>query len=424
MIMPTVTGSELIKKLPQPVITILQLAGKTAQSNGVPVYMVGGIVRDLLLERPNTDIDIMVEGDAMAFADSLAVPLKLKPVKHSRFGTATFKLDGYRIDLATCRSESYSRPGALPSVKPGDIRDDLLRRDFTINAMALCINPGRLGALTDHTGGLHDLKDRLIRILHDNSFIDDATRIMRAVRYEQRLGFKLEKKTQALLLRDLEMLDTISGDRLRRELFLWLAEERPWRIVQRAGALGVLGRLHPSLEWHPAMRMAFIKASRLKPPASLSLLLCLLTYHHDEEPLNELLLRLNLVGTRYDLACNQTLQLRHKFDELENKDLSRSDIYYLLEGYALESIQACLLCSTSPTVVKRLKLYLNVLRHVKPLLNGRDLANLGVKEGRIVGRMLKELLTARLNGRTKTRKAEKLLAARLLAGFIKPGMQP
>ena len=209
---------EIEARLPGPVIQLVRTAGRTAARCGFNSYLVGGIVRDILLNRPPADIDIMVDGDAVRLAGEMARQADGKLTIHKAFGTATFKLGNCRVDLSTCRGETYDRPGALPKVKPGDIRQDLFRRDFSINALAICINPGRFGLLIDYYGGSQDLADKLIRISHAKSFQDDATRIMRAVRYEQRLDFKLEHNTLKLLRRDLDMLDTISSDRLKREV--------------------------------------------------------------------------------------------------------------------------------------------------------------------------------------------------------------
>src|SRR4030043_511001 len=208
-------STQLEKYLPPPILALAKIAGREASELGLGLNLVGGVVRDLFLGRANFDFDLVVEGDAIELARKLAKDSQAKLTVHSRFGTAKITYPGFSLDLATARNETYSQPGALPTVKPGSLKDDLIRRDFSINAMALHLNPQRFGELIDLYKGKDDLEHRLIRILHPNSFIDDATRILRAIRYEQRLGFKLETETEKLLRRDVTMLDTISGDRIR-----------------------------------------------------------------------------------------------------------------------------------------------------------------------------------------------------------------
>ena len=202
----------------------MRLAGELAQKRGQKLYLVGGVVRDLLLGRENFDLDLVVEGDAIALAQELAEARQCKLVTHQRFGTAKLTWDGGSADLATARSETYAKACALPTVNPSTIRDDLLRRDFTINAMAVALTPDLYGQLLDLYGGLSDLEGKLVRVLHGKSFIDDATRIWRAIRYEQRLSFHLESETLELVKRDAGYLKKVSGDRIRHELELILKE--------------------------------------------------------------------------------------------------------------------------------------------------------------------------------------------------------
>ena len=177
----------LEERLPPDLVGCIRKAGETAAERGEQLYLVGGAVRDMLLGRGTLDIDLVVEGNAISLAETLAGQLGGKVTAHSRFGTATLKRDNKSIDFVTARSEVYQKPGALPQVQPGSITDDLARRDFSINAMAVALHPERSGELIDLYGGIEDLKNKSIRVLHEKSFTDDATRIWRAVRYEQRL---------------------------------------------------------------------------------------------------------------------------------------------------------------------------------------------------------------------------------------------
>ena len=199
--MPDITNlsSQIEKQLPVELVTFIQRAGKTAASQGQGLYLVGGVVRDLLLGQTNFDLDLVVEGNAIELAQQLVEINHGKITPHPRFNTAKLQWNKWSVDLATARSETYAKPGALPTVTPGSINNDLFRRDFTINAMAIELNPSHYGELIDLYGGRDDLEHKLIRVLHEKSFIDDATRIWRGLRYEQRLDFQLEPTTLKLL---------------------------------------------------------------------------------------------------------------------------------------------------------------------------------------------------------------------------------
>ena len=222
----------------------------------------------------------MVEGDAVGLAGEFAEKTGVNYPLISMFNTAKIVLGKWTIDIAMARTETYAKPGALPVVTPGTIKTDLFRRDFTVNAMAICLNPDKYGELIDLYGGMKDLNSKFIRILHENSFIDDATRIWRAIRYEQRLGFQIEPDTLRLLKRDVPLLKTVGGYRLRRELELVLKEKEPEKALLRADKLGVLKELHPSLkadEWLVSKFRAARQSSDATPDFYLGLLTCRLT---------------------------------------------------------------------------------------------------------------------------------------------------
>ena len=398
--------SQLEKYLPPPVLALVKIAGREASELGLGLYIIGGVVRDLFLGRANFDFDLVVEGDAIKLAQKMARDSQAKLTVHSRFGTAKINYPGFSLDLATARSETYSKPGALPTVKPGALKDDLIRRDFSINAMAMRLNPQRFGELIDLYHSKDDLEHRLIRILHPNSFIDDATRILRAIRYEQRLGFTLEAETEKLLRRDVTMLDTISGDRIRHELELILKEDSPELIFKRAGELGVLHQLYSSLKGTGWPSEMFSKARQADIRASLSTLyLCLLIYNLTDKENEEFISRLNFPKNSAQ-AMRQTLQLRAQLHSLANSQLKPSDIYQSLHSYTTTAIQANALASESPIASQHLQLYLKKLRYVKTLLSGKDLKRMGIPSGPRIGEILNALHKARFNGEVRTRKEE------------------
>ena len=280
-------ADKIEKTLPVELAALTKQAAAIAAGKNLPLYLVGGIVRDLMLWHSSVDLDLVVEGDATAFAKEFTRKVGGTLTIHKMFNTAKVTRDNLTVDIAMARTETYAKPGALPVVTPGTLKTDLFRRDFTINAMAICLSPDRYGELIDLYRGLKDLNGKAIRILHENSFIDDATRIWRAIRYEQRLGFQIEPGTLRLLKRDVNLLKTVGGYRLRRELELVLKEKEPEKALVRADKLGVLKALHPSIkadEWLVSRFQTARDEGRVTPDFYLGLLTCRL----NEEDLKQI----------------------------------------------------------------------------------------------------------------------------------------
>ncbi|MEE9400346.1 MAG: CCA tRNA nucleotidyltransferase, partial [Dehalococcoidales bacterium] len=371
---------------------------------------------DLLLERTNYDLDLVVEGDAINLARELASINQGKIITHDRFGTAKLQWDKWSVDLATARSETYIKPGALPTVKPGSINEDLFRRDFTINAMAIELNSSRYGQFLDLYQGGQDLTHKLVRVLHEKSFIDDATRIWRGLRYEQRLDFQLEADTQRRLKRDIPYLDTISGDRIRHEVELVLKEEYPEKVLRRAEELGVLPKLHPALKGSDWLAERFGQARKLSSPdlPSVELYLALLVYPLTNEENEQLVSYLRLPKLTAQ-TLRDTIELKSKLKPLESPGITPSRIYSLLSGGSATAIVANSLASDSPLVRQRLDLFLSELRYVKTALIGGDLKKMGVAPGPRLKEILTRLLDAKRDGEITTRQDEIDLVNRWLA---------
>ena len=408
------------KQLPAELKGFMQEAGKVAQGRGMGLYLVGGVVRDMLLGRANLDLDLVVEGDAIALAQEMADAIHGKIVIHPRFGTARVQWDKWRVDLATTRSETYARPGALPTVHPNSLRTDLFRRDFTVNAMAVELGPARYGELVDIYGGIADLERRLIRVLHDRSFIDDTTRIWRALRYEQRLDFQIEPDTMELIGHGLPMLEAISGDRIRHELELVLREELPERALRRAGGLGVLSKLHPSLKadgWL-AEKFALARAQASPDLPSTAVYLSLLMYRLSESELDRVLSYLR--STRLiKQALRDTVGLKDELDILASAELKPSGIYSLLQDYATAALTATQIAAESAVVRERIDLFLRKLRHVKPVLSGGDLIKMGIAPGHRIKEILRSLRQARLDGKVSSKQDEERLVEGWGGGGLK-----
>jgi len=238
-----------LSRIDKRILKVIRDLGRAADRRGLRAYIVGGIVRDIILGRKNLDIDIVTEGPAIPFARSVAKAAGAKMTVYPQFGTATLQWPfGLRLDFVAARQEFYPHPGALPGVRPGTLKDDLFRRDFTVNAMAVCLNKDGWGQLVDEFGGLPDLREKKIRVLHQRSFIDDPTRILRAVRFEQRLCFHIEPWTLGLLkqalrpacLREEKVFDNVKPPRYFTEFKKMLAEARPQQHLTRLKALGAL----------------------------------------------------------------------------------------------------------------------------------------------------------------------------------------
>jgi tRNA nucleotidyltransferase (CCA-adding enzyme) len=383
------------------------------------VYLVGGTVRDILLGEPNFDVDIAVEGDAIGLARSVADALDGRVRAHSKFGTAVVVYgDDQRIDVVTARTEFYDAPAALPSVEHATIREDLFRRDFTINAMAVSLKGEDFGRLVDPFHGRRDLEAKTIRVLHNLSFIDDPTRIFRAIRYESRYGFSMDEHSQRLARGTIEMglVGDLSSARLRDELIALLEEGDAGASVLRLAELGGGGAIHPHLAADeeavellerlrelneryrtgiPAWRLAFETLARRMPPNEIyDWLQRLKVQRRDAERI------------AWAVTVGPRLVERLRGDTPEP-----AEIVALAEPYAPDApLFALALADPDP-----LHEYFERLRDVRLEVSGADLAKLGVGESPQVGEILAELRRRKLNGQLDGRESE-LAAARELIG--------
>ena len=399
-------------------LSILRCLRRRALKYTLAVYLVGGPVRDVLVGLPIKDLDFVVEGDGPAVARELAAELGGEVLVHARFGTATLVLSENRADFVTARRESYPKPAALPVVSTGDISDDLARRDFAINALALSLNESQPQVLDCH-GGLDDIRRGLVRTLHPNSFIDDPTRIFRAVRYEQRLEFKIEDETLAQLRSATAQghLASLTSDRLRHELERILQEEKPELPLGRLTKLGVLAAIHPSLgDDQTADRLAAVAAGKseqgsipgqdagIKPLIFISALAYLLSTGEGEAVIQ----RLNMPAI-WAQVVRDTIQIREMESKLAAAALPRSELARLLGRFCTEALLTASLLTGAPIAAQRLEVYLNELRFAGPALDGHDLLAMGVPEGPAVGQVLRELRDAKLNGQVSTEAEERRL---------------
>ena len=410
MFEPEVLKTKLNRTLGQLRSDILSEVVEIGAEYSVPIYLVGGAVRDLLMGKPVVDLDITVERDASTVAHALAAKLSGRVVYRSQFGTFKVEMTGESVDLVTSRRETYRRPGALPTVSPSSIDDDLQRRDFTINAMALRLAPEPV-VILDPCKGQDDIRSRTIRVLHDGSFRDDATRMLRAIRYEQRLSFRLSHEMEALLMSSVSYLDTISGDRLRREVSIIFKEEKAPAILLRAARLGLLAALYRHLpsEEELERRLSAIQASaHTGNPRSY---LALLAGTMSESEAEGFIQRLKMPPSEAK-TVRDTVKARTTVASLD-PNASPSRIVAALQGLDPYALRVTALLSQGEASSGLALRYLNEWRHMKPRLNGRDLARLGIPQGPRVGLLLERLRDARIKGEVSTREEEEALVRRL-----------
>lgn len=430
-----ISGEELLKgtslmknvaslmkdRLPEKVVETLKKVGPVAEGLGYSAYLVGGIVRDILLGYENLDIDIVIEGDGIAFANRFAEELSARVKSHQKFGTAVILLpDGLKLDIATARTEYYKSPGALPTVEISSIKKDLYRRDFTINSLAIKLNPKDYGTLVDFFGGQRDLKDKVIRILHNLSFIEDPTRVFRAIRFEQRFNFRIGKHTANLIKTAVKMdlFYKLSGPRLYGELVLIFSEAEPLKALKRMAEFDLLRFIHPRLNLTKGITALF---EDIQETLSWFKLLFLerkiekwLVYFMgmmDELKDNEVVevcnrlsiperLKEKLIKGRQD-----TKAILYEF--FKDKKMRPSRIYRLLKPISLE-ILLFMMAKARDEISKRyISLYLTELQKVNISLSGKDLKALGIEPGPLYREILDRLLNGRLNGEIRSKEEEK-----------------
>lgn len=426
------TQELLTTRLPARIQHLLREIGALASEQEIDAYVVGGFVRDLLLGVENLDVDVVVERDAFLLAEAVAQRLGGVVTGHRRFGTAKVTLpDGQKVDIATARSESYGRPGALPEVEPSSIRDDLRRRDFTFNALAIQINPAHFGRLLDPFGGRRDLERRVVRVLHPLSFTEDPTRIFRAVRFETRLGFRMDRHTEELARAAVagRALESITGERIRAELFHLFGEPNPVGSLRRLEELGVLETLAPGLKLDLAVLGRVESAvgwvgrrAGSRPDRRVVYLAAICTRLAPEEADCLVRDRLRVPTPKADQVRLTLCRAPELRAQLTAPDLRPSRLYEALCDLPLETLAYLRALADEEAVAAHLEEFLTRLRHVRPQITGADLIARGHRPGPAIGAALRAVLEARLDGTARTREEELALAERWLReGGGEPG---
>lgn len=405
-------SSWLKDRFPSNVFKLLKLSGEVAEEFGFHAYLVGGSVRDLLRSEANLDIDIVIEGDGILFARIIGERLHAKVRTHQRFRTAQIITNELKLDVATARTEYYDSPAALPKVEMSSIKKDLYRRDFTINTLAIKLNPKDFGLLIDFFGGQRDLREKTIRVLHNLSFVEDPTRAFRAVRFSERFGFKISKHTTNLIKSAIAMhlFDKLSGTRLYDELLLAFQETEPVKTLKRLSDFGllkiinpklifneeletVLNAMHDTLSW---FNLLFLEE---KTDRGILYLMALLSRLKVEE-IHATIKRLSPPPKAQEIILKGISQSR---DILKQFPLSDPvDLYRVLSTLKLEAVLFAMALSTERQTKKAISKYLTELRKIKTILKGTDLKKMGIQPGPVYSEILEKLLNEKLRGTVKS----------------------
>jgi len=403
------------ERLPESLTKLLKEFGHIADMLGYNAYLVGGLVRDVFLKYKNLDVDIVIEGDGIKFAQEFARNHDVRVRSHRKFGTAVLIFPGgFKVDVATARIEYYESPGAPPIVETSSLKLDLYRRDFTINTLAIKLNKKHYGTLIDYFGAQKDIKEKVLRVLHNLSFVEDPTRMLRAVRFEQRFGFKIGKLTLALLKNAAKMnwAETLASHRIFLELKLILKEQDPSSMIRRMNKLKLLKFIFPDIKLTENIQdlleeikkvIAWYNLLYLEEPFEpWKLYWYGLTSQLDAKAFKKL--------TR-DMGINSKMELQPKTgDRLLNSlfkfDGTNYQLYTLLRPYDTETLLYLMARAKTEKMRRLISFFFTKLKGEKALVDGKELLQMGLKSGPVFREVFDNLLEARLNNLTKTRDDE------------------
>jgi tRNA nucleotidyltransferase (CCA-adding enzyme) len=417
------------ERLSAGLIRNLQQIGEVADEIGSGAYVVGGFVRDLFLYRSDEDIDIVIEGDGIAFAKKYAKIVGARLHTHEKFGTAVIIFpDGFKIDVASARMEYYRFPAALPVVERSSIKLDLYRRDFTINTLAIQLNPDKFGTLIDFFSARKDIKEKIIRVLHNLSFVEDPTRVFRAIRFEQRFEFTIGKLTAGLIANAISMdfFRELSGKRVFAELRLILQEENPVAAIRRLNDFNLLKVIHPSVKLENDLQKTLNSAKKVLSWHDLLFLeetykkwivyFMILIRKCKPQISQGICQRFELKPDEENILCIGRFEADKCVFWLErNLPVPDSILYRKLAGFKTELILFMMAVAKKKAVKKSISHYFTDLRRTELSLKGRDLKKMGLKPGPAYRQVLSAVLDARLDGTLKSRKDEMEYARQIIA---------
>ncbi|SDK49993.1 CBS domain-containing protein [Natronincola ferrireducens] len=422
----TVNCKEKIKQLPKDIYYLLKTAGEVGDYLDKKVFVVGGFVRDLLLGKENLDIDLVIEGDGLLFANELHSRLGGNLIEHKEFGTACIELEnGNTLDVVTSRREYYEYPAALPVVERSSIWNDLFRRDFTINCMAIQVNKDSFGRLIDYFGGLEDMRHKKIRVLYNLSFIEDPTRILRALRFASRLGFRIEDETNNFIEEAIKdgMIGKVSVDRIREEILLLLDD----RYLDK-NILSLLNHYNIFQALHPQLIVTDIKINKVKDiqksievfstfyKEKVNKKLIVIMELLDDLPIDEIFQVINKFVPHKSSILNiqATLEEKeHTYKILDTEDLDRYTLYNTLHKHSMEGLIFYYNNCTNGYIRHYITYYMVNLRNIKASISGKDLVDLNIKPGPTYKIIFDAILKAKVLGEIYDRRDEINYAYRL-----------
>lgn len=410
----------IYERLPARIVDLLKTIGETADGMNISVYVVGGFVRDLFLYRPNEDIDIVVEGDGIAFAKAYASLRNARTHSHEKFGTAVVIFpDGFKIDVASARVEYYQSPAALPVIEMGSIKLDMFRRDFTINTLSIQLNTQRFGTLVDFFSAQRDIKEKAIRVLHNLSFVEDPTRVFRAIRFEQRFDFSIGKLTSNLIENAVKMdfFKRLSGRRVFSELRQIFEEDNPAPAVIRLQDYDLLKVIHPSIKLDNNLIRLLNSITNVlawydllfldEPLMRWSVYLMALIRYCDAKTSQSICKRFELPPRHHGLLTSDRFHAHKCLMELERRlPAKNSTLHKRLHGFKTELIVYMMAATRQEKVKKAISHYFTALRNTALNIQGRDLKEIGLKPGPVYREILDLALAAKIDGRLKTRMDE------------------
>jgi tRNA nucleotidyltransferase (CCA-adding enzyme) len=408
------------ERLPARILEMLHGIGRVADEIEEPVYVVGGFVRDLFLYRANEDIDIVVEGDGITFARKFAQKTGARVHTHAKFGTAVVIFpDGFKIDVASARMEYYSFPAALPIVEMSSIKLDLFRRDFTVNTLAIQLNSNKFGILIDFFAAQKDIKEKMIHVLHNLSFVEDPTRVFRAIRFEQRFGFTIGKLTSGLITNAVKMdfFRRLSGKRVFAELRQLLEEENPTPAIVRLHEYDLLKVIHPSITLTKEMTALFTGVKKVLAWYDLlfveesymkwSVYFLAIIGACDATVTAEICRRFELAPRYRKLFVTERVAAERCLAWLErNQPVKSSTLYNELSAFKTELVLYMMASTDRENVKRAISQFITRLRYVTVALKGEELKKMGLQPGPIYREILQAVLSAKLNGRLMTKNDE------------------
>ena len=413
-------------------LEIFRQIGEAADEIGCDAYVAGGFVRDLFLYRPNEDIDIVIEGDGITFAKKYAKLIGARIHSYAKFGTAVIIFpDGFKIDVASARMEYYKFPAALPTVEMSSVKLDLFRRDFTINTLAVQLNPDRFGTLIDFFGAQRDIKAKAIRVLHNLSFVEDPTRVFRAIRFEQRFGFTIGKLTTGLIENAVRMnfFKQLSGRRVFSELRQIFEEENPTAAIRRLNDYDLLKMIHPSISLDEELIWLFDSVRKVLSWFDLLFLeesymkwavyFLALIGESDVQISEEICSRLELAPRYSVIFYKERFEADRRLYGLERGlPHQNSELYKRLQGLRTELLLYMMARTRRQSVKRSISRYFTHLRYIKPTVMGRDLIKMGLPPGPIYRKIFDAVLQAKLNGTLKTKTDEMNYARELVEDTV------